>query len=127
MTKIIKINDVDFSDIFEEKSYSVGEVKITGSNGGTALSGKTWEDVIAYKDKVDLPLDPLSEEDLYTLMKCLRDSKYAPYVKLYYYSPNYGEYRTAEFIRDDMTHVQMFISNNGVAYYNGNTLSMTEA
>lgn len=126
MGKIIKINDIDFSDIFEEKSYSVTETKVLGSNGGTALSGKTWEDLIAYKDKVDFPLDPLSEEELSTLMKCLRTSKYAPYVKLYYFSPNYGEYRTAEFIRDEITHTQMFISNSGVAYYNENTLSMTE-
>lgn len=126
MGKIIKINDIDFSGIFEEKSYSVAEIKVLGSNGGTALSGKTWEDLIAYKDKVDFPLDPLSEEELSALMKCLRTSKYAPYVKLYYFSPNYGEYRTAEFIRDEITHIQMFISNSGVAYYNENTLSMTE-
>ena len=97
-----------------------------GSNGGTTLSGETWEDLIAYKDKVDFPLDPLSEEQLSALMKCLRTSQYAPYVKLYYFSPNYGEYRTAEFIRDEITHTQMFISNSGVAYYNKNTLSMME-
>lgn len=122
-----KMNDVDISNILGEKGYAVEEIKILGPNGGTTLSGDTWEDVIAYKDKVYIPIDALSEEDLFYLMRNLRTSEYSPYVKLYYKSPNYGCYRESMFIRGEMTHNHVLTSNSGVDYYDKNTIVLTEA
>lgn len=126
MAKTIQINGVDCTEWFKDKGYSVSEMKITGSNSGVTLAGTREEDVIAVKDVISLPLEVLSEEDTHTLMALIRDDQNAPYTSIYYYSVNYGVYRSALFTRDEMTNKHLFTSNKGVDYYDENTLTFTE-
>ena len=126
MAKTIQINGIDCTDWFKEKGYSVGEMMITGSNGGITMAGTRIDDVIALKDVVVLPLEPLSEANTHDLMTLIRDSQNAPYTEIYYYSVNYGAYRTALFTRDEMNNKHMFTSNMGVDFYEENTLTFTE-
>ena len=126
MAKTIQINGRDCTEWFKEKGYSVGEMKIAGDNGGITLAGTREEDVISLKDVVVLPLEPLSEADTHTLMALIRDDQNAPYTELYYYSVNYGAYRTALFTRDEMTNKHMFTSKMGVDYYEEKSLVFTE-
>jgi len=126
MAKTIQINGVDCTEWFKDKGYSVGEMKITGSNSGVTLAGTREEDVIAVKDVISLPLEALSEEDTYALMTLIRDDQNAPYTSIYYYSVNYGTYRSALFTREEMTNKHLFTSNKSVDYYDENTLTFTE-
>lgn len=126
MAKTIQINGRDCTEWFKEKGYSVGEMMITGSNSGVTLAGTREEDIIAVKDTLSLPLEPLSEADTHALMTLIRDDQNAPYTEIYYYSVNYGTYRTALFTRDEMTNNHMFTSNFGVDYYQEATLNFTE-
>ena len=120
MAKTIQINGVDCTEWFKDEGYSVGEMKITGSNSGVTLAGTREEDVIS------LPLEALSEADTHALMTLIRDDQNAPYTSIYYYSVNYGAYRSALFIRDEMTNKHLFTSNKSVDYYDENTLTFTE-
>ena len=126
LAKTIRINGIDCTEYFKDKGYSVGEKKITGSNEGVTLSGLREEDVIAIKDVVVLPLEPLSESDTHFLLSLIRDNQSAPYTEIYYYSVNYGSYRTAMFTREDITNNHLFTSNKSVDYYSENTLTFTE-
>ena len=126
MQKTIIINDKDCTELFKDSGYSGGEKKIEGDNGGLTLAGVQIEDILAIKDTLVLPLEPLSETDLCDLMLLLRNSKYMPSVKIYYFSTNYAAYRTAMFIRDDLVNTHYFDSNFGVSYYNSNFLSFVE-
>lgn len=122
--KTIKINNVDCTDFFKEKGYSVGEKKVTGSNGGITLNGVTVEDVIRIKDVLKLPIEPLSEHQLSQLMNLLRQNTY---VTVYYYSTNYMSYREASFIRSEITNTHMFTGSDGVDYFKENVLVLEEA
>lgn len=126
MAKTIQINGVDCTEWFKDEGYSVGEMKITGSNSGITLAGTREEDVIAVKDVISLPLEALSEADTHALMTLIRDDQNAPYTSIYYYSVNYGTYRSALFTRDEMTNKHLFTSNKSVDYYDENTLTFTE-
>ena len=126
MAKTIQINGVDCTELFKDKGYSVGEMKITGDNAGITLAGTREEDVIALKDVLILPLEALSEEDTHRLLSLIRDSQSAPYTEVYYYSVNYGVYRSALFTRDEITNVHLFTSNTGVDYYAENSLKFVE-
>ena len=126
MAKTIQINGVDCTEWFKDEGYSVGEMKITGSNSGVTLAGTREEDVIAVKDVISLPLEALSEADTHALMTLIRDDQNAPYTSIYYYSVNYGAYRSALFTRDEMTNKHLFTSNKSVDYYDENTLTFTE-
>ena len=126
MAKTIQINGVDCTEWFKDEGYSVGEMKITGSNSGVTLAGTREEDVIAVKDVISLPLEVLSEADTHALMALIRDDQNAPYTSIYYYSVNYGVYRSALFTREEMTNKHLFTSNKSVDYYDENTLTFTE-
>lgn len=126
MAKTIQINGVDCTEWFKDEGYSVGEMKITGSNSGVTLAGTREEDVIAVKDVISLPLEALSEADTHALMTLIRDDQNAPYTSIYYYSVNYGTYRSALFTREEMTNKHLFTSNKSVDYYDENTLTFTE-
>ena len=126
MAKTIQINGVDCTEWFKDEGYSVGEMKITGSNSGITLAGTREEDVIAVKDVISLPLEALSEADTHALMTLIRDDQNAPYTSIYYYSVNYGTYRSALFTREEMTNKHLFTSNKSVDYYDENTLTFTE-
>ena len=126
MAKTITINGVDKTDLFKEKGYVVGEKKILGNNSGVMLSGRQLEDVIGIKDTLKLPIEPLSEAELIDLMRLIREDQSAPYVEIYYFSTNHGAYRTAMFLRDEISNKHMFTSNKGVDYYEENTLDFTE-
>lgn len=126
MAKTIQINGVDCTEWFKDEGYSVGEMKITGSNSGVTLAGTREEDIIAVKDVISLPLEALSEADTHALMTLIRDDQNAPYTSIYYYSVNYGTYRSALFTREEMTNKHLFTSNKSVDYYDENTLTFTE-
>lgn len=126
MTKTIEINGVDCTNWFKEKGYTVGEKRITGSNSGITLAGTQIEDILSIKDVLILPLEPLSEEDICSLMRLLRNSQSAPYVRIYYFSTNYGSYRSAVFLREEVSNKHKFTSSKGVDYYEEKTLEFTE-
>lgn len=126
MAKTIQINGVDCTELFKDKGYSVGEMKITGDNAGITLAGTREEDVIALKDVLILPLEALSEEDTHRLLALIRNSQSAPYTEVYYYSVNYGAYRSALFTRDEITNVHLFTSSSGIDYYEENSLKFVE-
>lgn len=126
MAKEIRINGTDFTRMFKDKGYVIGEKKILGDNGGVTLAGTQLEDVLAIKDTITLPLECLSESDVASLMRNIRNSPMAPYVELYYYSTNYDQYRSVICLRDEITNTHRFTSNNGVDYYEENSLSFVE-
>ena len=126
MAKEIRINGTDFTRMFKDQGYIVGEKKILGDNGGVTLAGTQLEDVLAIKDTITPPLECLSESDVPSLMRNIRNSPMAPYVELYYYSTNYDQYRLVICLRDEIINTHRFTSNRGVDYYEENSLSFVE-
>jgi len=124
--KLIHINGIDCTSMFKDAGYSVGEKKILGNNSAITISGVQLEDVLALKDTLSLPLECLSETDVCRLMSLIRNSSIAPYTEIYYFSTNYNQYRSAIFIREEITNKHKFTSNKGVDYYEENTLNFVE-
>lgn len=124
--KSIYINGIDCTSMFKNDGYSVGEKKILGNNSAITISGVQLEDVLALKDTLSLPLECLSESDVCRLMSLIRNSSIAPYTEIYYFSTNYNQYRSAIFIREEITNKHKFTSNKGVDYYEENTLDFVE-
>lgn len=124
--KTLKFNETDVTSYSKVSGYVVGEKKILGPNGGVMMDGSTVEHVVATKDTLDVPIEALSETDTYAIMNMLRNSSYAPYVRIYYYSTNYGAYRTSTFMRSEVANTHWFQGTDGVDYYTEKVLSFVE-
>lgn len=116
MRKNIWINGTDRTEITTEYGYSVLYVKRTGGNGGTVLSGKIIEDVLANKAKITVPLLPLREEQYREL---LRDIYSGTYAEVMFFDPKAdGDgYRIAEFIYDEISAQHIMESIDGNDYW----------
>lgn len=122
MRKMIKINDVDFTDFFTPVGYKVKHKKITGPNSGYMLDGSYVEDVLAVKAIITCTCMPLSETQLSTLLAQL----YGDALSVYFYDPRMGEYRTADMSCEPPEGVDRGQGTNATEYWTGVVLCMTE-
>ena len=95
MQNPISVNSRDISNIVTRYGYMVSYTRVDGGSGGTMLDGSTTVDVIAVKAIITVPLMPLMESQLNSLL----DSLYAnDYVTVTYYDPRANATRTIQCI-----------------------------
>lgn len=123
MSKTIKINGADFTRMFTPRGYVVRYESVQGNNGGLMLDGSTTEDELAIKAVVSLPVMPLNEEDVATLLQAIYSE---PYVTLHFYDPKLGGYRETLFRRNQAQQKYRGFGSDGKAYWTGPALTLTE-
>lgn len=123
MSKTIKINGKDFTRMFTRYGYVVRYESVQGNNGGLMLDGSTTEDELAVKAIADLPVMPLNEEDVATLLQEIYSE---PYVTLYFYDPKLGGYRETLFRRNQSQQKYRGFGSDGKEYWTGPALTLTE-
>ena len=121
--KNIVINGTDVTQIIAPYTYEVFEIFVTGSNAGVMLDGSEEPDIIRVKDGIIIPLLPLKEEDMLAVMQSLRGRALT---EIYYFSQNYGGYRTAEFIRSEARSRHRLTNVFGDEIYIANSLEFRE-
>ena len=123
MKKTIKINGVDFTDMFTPCGYTVEYQPVDGGLGGLMQDSTYTEDELGLKAVITLPCMPLSEENLAVLLSEIYSEKY---VALYYYDPMLGEYREIEARRGKTSQKFKGIGADGKSYWAGTQLTLTE-
>lgn len=123
MSKTIKINGVDFTNMFAPFGYSVSYQSVDGGLGGLMQDGTYTEDEMAIKAVVNLPCMPLNEQDLALLLSTVYGIKY---VQLHYYDPMSGEYRDIEARRSETSQKYRGAGSDGKDYWTGTVLTLTE-
>lgn len=123
MSKTIKINGKDFTRMFTPRGYVVRYESVQGNNGGLMLDGSTTEDELAIKAVVSLPVMPLNEVDVATLLQAIYSE---PYVTLYFYDPLVGGYRETLFRRSQAEQKYRGFGSDGKEYWTGPALTLTE-
>lgn len=123
MSKTIKINGVDFTNMFTPVGYKVGYKSIQGNYGGLMLDGSYTEDELAQKAVIYLNCMPLNETDISTLLK----SVYATlYPQLYYFDPKEKIYRDIQTRRSETEQKYRGFGSDGKEYWTGTVLTLTE-
>ena len=120
--KNITINRVDFSAFFCDVGYEVNYVRVQGNNGGLMQDGSTILDTIKHKAIVTLPVYPLTESQLQTLLNALSDD----YVTLVYFDPKSGAYKTISAITDEPRWLYRGMGADGNSYWTNDTVTLTE-
>lgn len=123
MSKIIKINGIDFTNMFTPYGYSVRYESIQGNNGGLMLDGSYTEDEIARKAVITLPVMPLKELDVSELLQAIYSDKY---VSLYYFDPFAGSYLDITARRRESEQKYRGFGSDGNEYWTGPSLTLTE-
>lgn len=123
MSKIIKINGIDFTNMFTPYGYSVGYEPIQGNYGGLMLDGSYTEDEIARKAVITLPVMPLKESDVSALLQAIYSDKY---VSLYYFDPLSGSYLDITARRNKSEQKYRGFGPDGNEYWTGPSLTLTE-
>lgn len=91
MQRTIKINGTDFTDYTPPTGYIVTPRYVQGGNAVTMQSGIRYEDEIARKSDVTMPLIPLTDAQMRTLMTTLNASATC---SVYFFDPDRNGYRT---------------------------------
>lgn len=123
MSKTIKMNGVDLTKMFTRYGYSVDYKPVYGNAGGLMKDGTYEDDELKINAVVTLPVFPLNEDDLSTLLNALYISKY---VALYYYDPKEKGYREAVFRRGGTKWNYKGQSVDTNEYWTGQALSLEE-
>ena len=123
MSKTIKINGVDFTNMFAPIGYRVGYKSIQGNNGGLMLDGSYTDDELAQKAVIYLTCMPLGEDDLSALLASVYGSKYP---QVYYFDPKTGGYREIAARRGETEQKYRGTGADGKEYWTGTVLTLTE-
>ena len=123
MKKTIKINGIDFSDLFTPFGYSVQYKKVSGKNSGYLMSGDYVDDVIGWKASIICICMPQNEGNLSKLLSIIYESAYC---SVYFYDPQKGDYRTAVMMPSETSQTHKGIGSNGLNYWTGTVLTFTE-
>ena len=123
MAKTIKLNNVDFTEMFTKHGYSVSYTSVQGNQGGLMKDGSYMEDELAIKASVSLPCLPLNEEQISSLLSVIYSS---PYVQLYYYDPRSGGYRDIVARRNKAEQNHKGFGTDGQEYWTGTVLTLQE-
>lgn len=114
MKKDIYINGVNRTSICAAHGYHVKYIKIYGNNGGTMLSGKENEDVIAVKAEITMPLLPQTLEEAEDLIADVYGNDYA---EVYFYNLRSKAYKTSECLYREITAKPLLESIDGNDYW----------
>lgn len=118
---ILEINDVDVWP-YVAKGGVVRSVRyVDGGNGGVTKDGKTHLDRIAKKVDYEITCNPMSEEDLTTLLSAFDST----YLEVTTDDPEYGE-RTAEFYCDNIPSTQMMRRPDGSWWWHEISFTLNE-
>lgn len=123
MSKTIKINGVDFTNMFTPYGYSVSYKKVDGGLGGIMQDATYTEDEMDIKAVINLPCMPLNDRDLASLLTAVYGDKY---VQLYYYDPMAGRYKTIEARRSETSQKYRGTGSDNKNYWTGTVLTLTE-
>ena len=121
--KDIEIGIVDFTDAFVRVGYQVEYAKRLGKQGGMMQDGTMEEDLIDRKAVVTLPCFPLTEDQLSELLTALFDEDY-PIVR--YFDPWRKAYRSIRSIVDVSRQSYRGAGSDGVLYWTGTVVTLTE-
>lgn len=123
MKKTIKINGIDFSDLFTMYGYTVQYKKISGPNSGYMLSGDYTDDVRKWKAVITCIAIPTTEEQLSALLSEVCDGAYCT---VYFFDPKIKAYRTAEMMPSEPSQKHRGTGSNAFEYWTGTVLTFTE-
>ncbi|MBR4855128.1 MAG: hypothetical protein IKU94_00690 [Bacteroidaceae bacterium] len=123
MAKTIKLNNVDFTEMFTKYGYSVSYTSVQGNQGGIMKDGSYMEDELAVKAIVTIPCLPLNEEQLAAVLTAVYSG---PYVSLYYYDPRSGGYRDIIARRNKVDQKYKGTGSDGREYWVGTVLTLQE-
>ena len=120
--KQIKLNDVDVTSYFVQRGMTVTYAKVTGSNGGTMLSGDREEDVLAWKAVVTLtcmPLTPAQQADFLAKVMVADPT-------LYYFDPLTNGYKTIHYMASISETTYKGNGGTGIEFWTGLVLTAEE-
>lgn len=123
MSKTIRINDVDVTNLFTRYGYVVSYKSIKGTNAGTMLDGSYQDDELAIKAVIKLPVMPLNADQVKTLLSLVYERTY---VDLYYFDPVAGDYKTITAMRQASEQKYRGYGSDGKEYWTGGALTLTE-
>ena len=117
-----KINGIDYTNAVQRYGMATTYVKREGVNGGMMLDGSMTVDVIAYKARLVIPLNPMTASEQAALINAVCDS----YVSVYYFDSRTNAYRTAQFIPDIGTTNVAILRAGNVKWFNGLAITLEE-
>lgn len=120
--KTVRINGINFTDIFPETGQTVNYIKRRGNASGTMLDGSYVDDVLAVKAVWSSPCMPVSETQLQQLLTTLRN----PYVELYFFDPAILAYRTMVAMPGDLSQKYRGEGTDTLDYWTGTVVTLTE-
>lgn len=123
MAKTLKINRTDYTDYFTREGYRVSYSPVSGRNAGWMLDGTYTEDEMSLKAVITLTCWPLNETQLSTLLSEIYSY---PYHEVYYFDPRAGAYRTIEARRAVSEQKYRGSGADGVQYWTGTVVTLTE-
>lgn len=120
--KTVRINGINFTDIFPETGQTVNYIKRRGNASGIMLDGSYVDDVLAVKAVWSSPCMPISETQLQQLLTALRN----PYVELYFFDPAISAYRTMVAMPGDLSQKYRGEGTDALDYWTGTVVTLTE-
>lgn len=116
-----KLNGIDFSKDIYRKGLAVQYKKVYGKNGGTMIDGSQTVDLLTVKTVLSAACNPLTSARLSALSSVCRDE----YIFVEYADPEAGADLRLEMIPELSTAKKTMVVN-GVTYWEGVTISLTE-
>lgn len=123
MSKSMKFNGVDVTNMLTPAGYEVEYVSVQGDNGGRTKDGSYVEDEIAVKAVIKAPFIPLNESDLSALLSVIYS---ATYVSLYYFDPKANAYKTITARKSVSSQKYRGKGADGKEYWTGTVVTITE-
>lgn len=120
--KTVRINGINFTDIFPETGQTVNYIKRRGNASGIMLDGSYVDDVLAVKAVWSSPCMPISEAQLQQLLTTLRNA----YVELYFFDPAILAYRTMVAMPGDLSQKYRGEGTDALDYWTGTIVTLTE-
>ena len=120
--KTVRINGINFTDIFPETGQTVNYIKRRGNASGIMLDGSYVDDVLAVKAVWSSPCMPISEAQLQQLLTALRNA----YVELYFFDPAILAYRTMVAMPGDLSQKYRGEGTDALDYWTGTIVTLTE-
>lgn len=123
MSKAMKFNGIDVTNMLTPAGYVVEYVSVQGDNGGSTKSGSYVEDEIAVKAVIKAFFRPLNESDLSALLSNIYSYVY---VSVYYFDPKTNAYRTITARRTVSSQKYRGKGADGKEYWTGTVVTLTE-
>lgn len=122
MKPIFKIGSHDYTAYVQDLSPVENDIDASGS-GRNLLDGKMYRTRIATKYKISIKFLKIPE----AIMKTLAEDLDADFVQITWLRPKTNVITTEEFYNATLTcGVQRYNRNNGICYYEGATIDITQ-